>query len=762
MVDEKTMIFKNIGGRHQLSIDSPEDLYSLLDLDEAHWMATSAPIETFNCEKAFLDFLDADSNKRIRCDEVKNAVKWLLTALKDISILNDSSDTLPLSAINTENDIGKELLSSAKLMLANLNATESDTISLAQTRSRQEILSSGKCNGDGVIPASSIQDAKLAEFVTDVISVSAGVADASGGMGVTSEIVDKFMSDLKAYLDWNEKSELKEGEEASDVLIWGTDTSSAYDALFALQEKIDQYFAQCALVKQDGAFEKRFRADDANIAELDVSSVASMRKHIETAPLASPTHEERIVFDDKINPFYRDAAANFAEKVLKIWKKGVRVKNALTLDEWKALKSEFASFAAWRAAKPVSKMESLPLDKLRVYAESGNAEALSPLFEKDMTVAKEIQRGEDVEKLILFKKHMMEFANNFVSFASLYNPESLSILQVGRLIMDARHFELNLNVVDVKAHKKTAVDSNICVMYLKLTSKNGGVERTMNIVTGVTSGTINNLRIGKRGVFTTPDGEEWDAEVVDFIQHPVSILEALKSPFVKLAALIKKHTEKLKASTYKKFEGGVDNSLSGAEKTIVSGPATKSSTSWTGPMMLLGGGIGIAGIGSAFASVMNALKGEGVLLKIGLFILGIVVVVATPIIVAAILKLRHRNIGMMLEACGWSINASMRLNRKLGLLFTRVPAYPRNSRRTAFDYTRFYLRKLDIQKSSPWTRALIAIATLAVALLIGALLRNALCVDRKVENILSGAPKIHVSTPRKSDTKPTKTKASKK
>jgi hypothetical protein len=569
------------------------------------------------------------------------------------------------------------------------------------------------------------------------------------------------MTDLKAYLDWNEKGELKKGEERSDVLIWGVDTSSAYDALFALQDKIDQFFAQCALVRQDGGFEKRFRADDAAVAELDVSNVDAMKKRMESAPIATPTPEERIVFDDKINPFYRDSAANFAERVLKRWKKGVRVKNALTLDEWAALKGEFATFAAWRAAKPASEMQTLSLDKLRTYAKSGHPEALTPIFEKDKAVAKEIQKGEDVEKLILFKQHMMEFVNNFVSFASLYDPESLSILQVGKLVMDARHFELNMNVVDVKAHKKTAVDSNICVMYLKLTAKNGGVERTMNVVTGVTSGTVNNLRIGKRGVFTTKDGQEWDAEVVDFIQHPVSILEALKSPFVKLAALIKKHTEKLKASTYKKFEGGVDKSLSGAEQAIVSAPA-KNSTSWTGPMMLLGGGIGIAGIGSAFASVMNALKGEGVMLKIGLFILGIVVVVATPIIIAAILKLRHRNIGMILEACGWSINASMRVNRKLGLLFTRIPAYPRNSRRTAFDYSRFYLRKLDIQKTSLWTRALIAIATLAAAIIIGTLLRNAMSVDAKVENILSGAPKQQLASPAKHKLKSPKAKNMKK
>ncbi|NOY75594.1 MAG: hypothetical protein GXP32_07360, partial [Kiritimatiellaeota bacterium] len=171
-------------------------------------------------------------------------------------------------------------------------------------------------------------------------------------------------------------------------------------------------------------------------------------------------------------------------------------------------------------------------------------------------------------------------------------------------------------------------------------------------------------------------------------------------------------------------------------------------SSWTGPMMLLGGGIGVAGIGSAFASVMTALKGEGVLLKIGLFVVGIVVVVATPIVIAAVLKLRHRNIAMILEACGWSINASMRMNRRLGLLFTREPAYPRNSRRTFFDQTKHYLGELDVERRrSCWIRILIITAVLALSIVLGTLARGCLRIDDKVGKVISGAPpKARVET----------------
>ncbi|MCK5844492.1 MAG: hypothetical protein KAG97_07275, partial [Victivallales bacterium] len=471
MSDGKSMFFRKVGGRHQLVLDSPAALFQLLELDDAHWMATSAPVETFNCDLAFTKFLDSDGNGRIRSDELRAACEWILSALGDVSVLADSSDVLSLSAINSETEVGKALRASAELMLANLNAENTSEITLVQTRCRQDILSSGECNGDGVIPVSTLKDAELADFLSDVIAVSGGAPDAGGGEGVTSEIVDKFMSDLNSYLEWIDRGELRDEDERNDILTWGADTSVAYDVLAALEKKIDQYFAQCSLLALDGGFEKRFSAGESEVSELDVSDVAAVRARMEHASLTKPTSEERLTFDDRINPFYRTAAANFAERVLKRWKKGVRVKNALTSAEWNALKGEFAKFAEWRSAKPVGGVEKLPMEKLRAYSTAGYEKMLAPIFEKDKAVAKEIQRVEELERLILYKKHMMEFVNNFVSFSSLYDPSSLSMLQVGRLVMDARHFELNLNVSDIGKHKKTAADSNICVMYLKLTTK---------------------------------------------------------------------------------------------------------------------------------------------------------------------------------------------------------------------------------------------------------------------------------------------------
>ena len=83
-VGEK-MAFQRIGRSYHLLIRTPEDLRAILALDEAHWVATAAPIETINCDRTFLELVDTDHNGRILCYEIKNAIDWLLRILRDPS-----------------------------------------------------------------------------------------------------------------------------------------------------------------------------------------------------------------------------------------------------------------------------------------------------------------------------------------------------------------------------------------------------------------------------------------------------------------------------------------------------------------------------------------------------------------------------------------------------------------------------------------------------------------------------------------------------
>lgn len=59
------------------------DLVGVLDLDDALWTATAAPIATLRGDPAFLASLDLAGDGRIRAGDVRSAIRWLLARLAD-------------------------------------------------------------------------------------------------------------------------------------------------------------------------------------------------------------------------------------------------------------------------------------------------------------------------------------------------------------------------------------------------------------------------------------------------------------------------------------------------------------------------------------------------------------------------------------------------------------------------------------------------------------------------------------------------------
>lgn len=51
----RRLTFRHIGRTHHLEICGPEDLRAVVDLDEALWVATSASVDSFHCDRVFLD-----------------------------------------------------------------------------------------------------------------------------------------------------------------------------------------------------------------------------------------------------------------------------------------------------------------------------------------------------------------------------------------------------------------------------------------------------------------------------------------------------------------------------------------------------------------------------------------------------------------------------------------------------------------------------------------------------------------------------------
>ena len=112
--------FRRYGRAYHLLIEDVNDLEHVLKLDEGHWVATTAPINTINIDLMFLDLLDDDDDGRVRASEVKRAISWLFSVLTDTSGISNGNLTLQLDAINTETPDGKSIYDSAKEVLSRI------------------------------------------------------------------------------------------------------------------------------------------------------------------------------------------------------------------------------------------------------------------------------------------------------------------------------------------------------------------------------------------------------------------------------------------------------------------------------------------------------------------------------------------------------------------------------------------------------------------------------------------------------------------
>jgi len=308
--------------------------------------------------------------------------------------------------------------------------------------------------------------------------------------------------------------------------------------------------------------------------------------------------------------------------------------------------------------------------------------------------------------------------------------------------MDGRHFYLNQKIKDRSAHRKVARLSNICVMYIMLSVKIEGLDQTMEMATAVTAGTMNYLYIGKTGIFFSHDGHEWDAEIIDIIENPVSLIEAVWMPFKRLGAFIGKQAEKFGKSHADQFEKKLGKSLDAAEKSI-SAPKTKESQAdqaLTGNLkdLMLTGGITIAAMGSALAFITKTLKSVTLFDMLSIFGC-LIVIIILPTLIIAMIKLRRRDLSLFLEANGWSINGPIRLTRRMGLFLTRGPKWPKNAKRRSFFVKGGHAAPGALEEYEPRERFLCLLLSALLGLIVGYAINRYWHVSDCIVPLLSGS-----------------------
>ena len=675
------MMFRRIGGAGQLALRDIDDLPHVLELDEAHWALTGIDIDFLRTDRQFLDFIDEDHNGIIQADEVKRAVAWFLAHIRPEARPELGSPELRLDSIDVSAPEGAALFAAARVVLRNLGIPDSPVLSLSQIRNDDGILSNACCNGDGVITpgcftgdcregASAIpENPHLAEIVSRIMEIIGSCRDLTGAEGINRELLDSFRSGAEQYLSWYEAPENR----PEQLRPCGERTADFAAAVENLQERIDRYFLHCAaldflpglscrppLVEGDG----------------DVPESAPMQELLEKLPIATPRPDRVLDFSAPLNPLYeKELHALAAHPAMAEFLTGSVLSEAM----WRRLTSLLTPCLEWKNAEPDKAYEKIEPAILKQWLTDGSLEELRRRIDEDLTIARELTAYHSLIKLTLFQQYLLEFLNNYVSLGALFNPRAASMLQTGKLVMDGRHYTFATPVKNLAEHKRIATMSDICVLYVEATTGRTENARRMTLAVAVTSGNIRNLFIGKHGIFYAVDGSVWDARIIDLIQQPVSISEALKMPFFRFGEFVARLADRFFST--KSTE--VQKTL---EKTITTGavltppapaPAAKPQTpAVSGSMMLMGGGIGIAAIGSSVAFIIKSLQNISILNVLAV-LLGIILIFGGPMVVISLVKLYRRNISRFLEANSCAVNRPMRLSRKLGLVFTFAPPLPR-------------------------------------------------------------------------------------
>jgi hypothetical protein len=676
MTGSHTWKFFRAGGFDQVQLDSGADLLALRELDQKLWAALSCPTRGIEFDGRTLDLVDADGDGQVRANEVLAAVEWAGRLLKDADLLVKGADSLALADIDDSGEEGRKLLASARHILKSLGKPGAAEITLADMADIEKFVAGLEFNGDGVICAGQIADAGLRAMVEDIAKCCGAAADLSGEAGINQEIFDKFFAEAEAYASWYAK-----GEGDAAVLLLGESTLAAAEVFHAVRDKINDYFTRCQLAAYDARAAAPLSRAVEDYQQFAARSLSAQSAEVADFPLATVLADKPLPLASGINPAWQGRLAALREQVLVPLLGG---KDNLTAAEWAGLCARFAPFDAWQTEKPANSVEQLGIVRLREALENGHKAAIDELLRQDRAVETEVKAIRSVEKLLSFNRDLFRLANNFVSFRSFYTGREKAVFQVGTLYLDGRSCELCVRVEDVNKHAAFANASGVCLAYCECV-RNGGVEK-MNIAAAFTAGDSDFLMVGRNGVFYDRKEQDWNATIVRIVDHPISIRQAFWSPYKKLSRMISEQLQKLAATK----AGAVDDKMLKAVaengKHVSEAPAVPPKPFDVGKFAGIFAAIGLAigAIGGIVASIVSGILGLK-FWQIPLAVIGLMLMVSGPSMVLAWFKLKRRNLGPILDACGWAINARMRINIPFGTSLTGQAELPQGAQRSLVD-----------------------------------------------------------------------------
>ena len=657
--------FDSIGGTTRVTITSGEDLKHLCELDPKMWTVLSCPVKGLEIDEKSLNYMDCDSDGKLRISDVVCTSKWITAVLKDADLLLGGVDYIDIENINQSDASGAKLYAAAKQILLNLGK-EGSVVTLADTADSVAIFAKTRFNGDGVITDATAEDPEDKAAVAAAVAATGGTSDRSGVQGVNAAQIEAFYKALADYVAW---------AESAVEAPFGADTDKAIELYNALNTKVKDFFVRSRLAAFSPDSTASLDVQTALIQTISADNLTAKTSDIAAYPLARVTGKAEIDLTQPVNPAW---AAQFEALKMIAFDQSVDV---LTEELWDAVGAKFAAYSAWKAAKAGASVEALGMDTVKSLLADDRKEALLGLVAQDLALAEEASNIDMVNKFLHIFRDFYRLVRNFVTFHDFYDKDqdTLAIFQSGVLLIDQRSCRFCMNVTDMAKHNTMAPSSGMYLLYCDCTTKLSPAK--IQIVAAVTVGEIGDLMVGKNAVYYDNNGVEWDAVITKIIDNPISISQAFWSPYRRMATVIENLISKNAADKDAKMMKEATEKINAASLVPpAGGDAAKQAPAapfdiakFAGIFAAIGMAFGM--IGTALSGLVDSMKGMG--WKLILVFIGIMLAISGPAMVMAWLKLRRRNIAPLLNANGWAINASSKISILFGETLTDIAKYPK-------------------------------------------------------------------------------------
>lgn len=663
------MLFRNFGGIHQFMVGDEGDLARIDELDPARWAATSAPLTDLHCDEGFLRYIDPATTGRVRVSQIVEARDWLFARLSQRDVVRRRVEAIPAAAIDDKTEAGLGLRAAVERVNREQKAADPKSISLAGVRAFKSGYQKLLANGDGVVPPEVVPEEDVQAFLKDVMEVVGGTADRGGTNGVDADRLKRFVEQGRLWVEWRGK--------AAAAKPWGDETDAAIALLREMDPKLEAYFLHCELLRQETPAPESLRLAPEDLRALRLKATDDIERYVKGAPLAAPSADGSLSLTGPVNVLYQDRFAALRDTVIRR-ALGAGV-TAITLADWQRVRAAFEGYTSWEKGRPADPFDKLGDDKMKAYLDGGLAAKVEAYIALDLAAATEIGQVDDLEKLLLYVRWLVELVNNFVNFSAIYMPRQTALIEAGSLVIDGRRLDFCLRVDNRAAHKAVASLSNIYLVYVEVLEKEGGAV-VYQLVAPVTGGEAGRLRVGKRGILIDLDDKEYDAIVTEIVDNPISVKQAAFAPFRRAAAMISSKVEEYVASRQASQESAM---TARAEAGVAEAQATPPPAEPTRPAseplnpnsLILGGGMALAGLGAVLAGIFGVISS----LTGWLAILGVVLVVMGISALLGWLKLRRRDMALLLEANGWAVNIEMKITRPIARVFAFIPELPKGA-----------------------------------------------------------------------------------